>query len=168
MTKHKIFKVFRLLLVVGLLFSALPAGRAQAATLNVCPSGCTYSSIQAAIDAAADGDVIEVADGTYDKTSEGWSPGSGDVHLRLLDIRKPITLRAANDGNGVRPVIDGSDINSHPGEAFIFPRRADLIEGFEIRGNSSTGAAIMGDFCASDNPPKVIIQDNLITGRSEV
>lgn len=165
MTKHKIFKVFRLLLVAGLLFSALPAGRAQAATLNVCPSGCTYSSIQAAIDAAADGDVIEVADGTYDKTSEGWAPGSGDVHLRLLDIRKPITLRAANDGNGVRPVIDGSDINAAIRvKPSYFQGGQILIEGFEIRGNSSTGAAIMGDFCASDNPPKVIIQDNLITG----
>lgn len=68
MTKHKIFKVFRLLLVVGLLFSALPAGRAQAATLNVCPSGCTYSSIQAAIDAAGNGDTISVGPGTYNES----------------------------------------------------------------------------------------------------
>lgn len=36
-----------------------------AATLNVCPSGCAYSSIQAAIDVAVDGDTVSVAAGTY-------------------------------------------------------------------------------------------------------
>ena len=36
-----------------------------AATLNVCPSGCPYSSIQAAVGAAASGDVIQIAAGRY-------------------------------------------------------------------------------------------------------
>jgi pectin methylesterase-like acyl-CoA thioesterase len=37
---------------------------APAAELHVCPSGCTYASVQAAVDAAGDGDVIKVAAGT--------------------------------------------------------------------------------------------------------
>jgi hypothetical protein len=41
------------------------APNAPAAELHVCPSGCTYSSVQAAVDAASDGDVIKVATGTY-------------------------------------------------------------------------------------------------------
>ena len=37
----------------------------HAAEWQVCPSGCAYSSIQAAVDAASDGDVIKMAAGTY-------------------------------------------------------------------------------------------------------
>lgn len=38
---------------------------AQAETLKVCPSGCPYSTIQQALAAAANGDTISVAPGTY-------------------------------------------------------------------------------------------------------
>jgi hypothetical protein len=38
---------------------------AQAATLDVCPSGCPYTTIQQALAAAASGDTISVAPGTY-------------------------------------------------------------------------------------------------------
>ena len=41
------------------------AANAPAAELHVCPSGCAYSSVQVAVDAAGDGDVIKVAAGTY-------------------------------------------------------------------------------------------------------
>ncbi len=40
-------------------------GEVRATTLDVCPSGCSYSSIQTAIDAAVAGDLITVAAGTY-------------------------------------------------------------------------------------------------------
>ena len=45
-------------------------------TLDVCPEGCAYSSIQAAIDDARDGDVIAIGMGTYTEptiTIEGKS-----------------------------------------------------------------------------------------------
>ncbi len=47
---------------------------APAAELHVCPSGCAYASVQAAVDAASEGDIIKVATGTYD-----------DVHVRPRD-----------------------------------------------------------------------------------
>ena len=51
--------------VSGLLVSSL--GESRAATLDVCPSGCTYSLIQTAIAAATTGDVVVIGAGTYDE-----------------------------------------------------------------------------------------------------
>jgi len=62
----------RRLLRLGLVLGALALGLARlhpppahAATLTVCASGCSYDSIQEAIDAAATGDTIAIAPGTY-------------------------------------------------------------------------------------------------------
>lgn len=41
------------------------AAPASAATLKVCKSGCTYSSIQKAVDKAKKGDTVKVGDGSY-------------------------------------------------------------------------------------------------------
>ena len=49
---------------------------------DVCPSGCAYSSVQAALDAASDGATIRLCPGTYD----------GD-----LDITRNVTLIGAGD-----------------------------------------------------------------------
>jgi hypothetical protein len=55
------------LLVVGLAAAATATGAsAQAAsTLTVCPSGCAFTQVAAAVAAATDGDTISVAPGTY-------------------------------------------------------------------------------------------------------
>jgi hypothetical protein len=63
----------------------LPAVRA--ADLHVCPSGCAYSSIQAAVDDASDGDVIKVATGTY----TGVSARAGVT--QVVYINKSVTIR---------------------------------------------------------------------------
>jgi len=49
------------IMILGLLLT----GSANAATLMVCKSGCAYSSIQAAITVASNGDTILVQSGTY-------------------------------------------------------------------------------------------------------
>jgi hypothetical protein len=68
------------LLVVGLLaaIAAIGAGRASAATLTVCPSGCAFSQIAPAVAAAKDGDTISIASGTY---SGGFTV---DVSVKLV------------------------------------------------------------------------------------
>lgn len=69
---------------------ALVAGSEPTGVLavhRVCADGCPYASVQAAVDAAADGDVIEIATGVYT-----------DVHLiggqrQIAYITKSLTLR---------------------------------------------------------------------------
>ena len=72
----------RFALIIMLLFLAESA---QAATLTVCHSGCDYSSIQAAIDAASQGDVIEVHSGTYHEE---------------VAVTKDVKLKPVNTGGG--------------------------------------------------------------------
>lgn len=59
-------KTFSLLLLVAMLLAALPVSLTQAATLDVCTSGCTYTTLAAAIAAASEGDTITVGPGSYD------------------------------------------------------------------------------------------------------
>jgi hypothetical protein len=54
------------LLVVGLAAATAGVGSARAAsTLNVCPSGCAFNQVAAAVAAANSGDTISIAPGTY-------------------------------------------------------------------------------------------------------
>jgi hypothetical protein len=57
-------KVGLFVFVVAALF-LIGVGRASAATLNVCPSGCPYAQLAPALAAAKDGDTIKIAPGTY-------------------------------------------------------------------------------------------------------
>lgn len=59
-------------------FCAMAVG-GRAATLDVCAAACTYSTIQAAEDVAAPGDVIDIAAGTY--------VGDVDVDVANLTIQ---------------------------------------------------------------------------------
>ena len=86
--------------IVALAASGLfaSATTATADTLTVCASGCQYTSINAAIDAASDGDVILLAAETY---YEG---------ARINTDGKAITLRGATDKSGdPASILDGAD-----------------------------------------------------------
>ena len=119
-----------------------------------------FSSIQAAHDAATAGDTIIVADGTYTVATEPVAP------VGLVNIYKQITIKAADDGNGVRPVIDAT------GRDGVFKIHANalvggevVIEGFDITGDkTTTGTAITAMFCGGDPATRIVINDNLIHG----
>lgn len=73
-------------------------GSSQAANITVCPDGCNYSSIQAAVTAANSGDTIEAHSGFYNE----------DVVLN-----KDVALRG-NDTGGGKPSIGVMHLCGHP------------------------------------------------------
>ena len=95
------------LLTTAALSTLLSLGTLSAATLDVCASGCTYSSIQTAVDNASSGDVIELASGTY-------SEGGIDIDLNL-------TIRTAS---GMATVDGGT-------EDYVFKVESGKIVDFE-------------------------------------
>ncbi|MEM8930105.1 MAG: hypothetical protein AAGE94_02960 [Acidobacteriota bacterium] len=58
---------------------ALLASAASAATLDVCASGCTYSTVAGAVAAASSGDTVELANETF---NEGGLTISADITVR--------------------------------------------------------------------------------------
>jgi len=117
-------------------------------------------SIQAAHDAADPGDTIIVADGTYTVATEPVAT------VGLVNIYKQITIKAEEDGNSIRPVIDAS------GRDGVFKIHANalsggqiVIEGFDLTGDkANTGTAITVMYCGGTPPTNIIIRDNLIHG----
>jgi len=115
------------LLGFTLLLFIVATGSTQAATINV---PADYATIQAAIDAAAAGDTIIVAAGTYNER---------------LNIQKSLTLLGPNaliDPNvGIRvneAVIDGSGL-AGTDPALNVRAHHVTIQGFEIKNWSGTG-----------------------------
>ncbi len=86
-----------MVMAVMAVMGALPsrASMALAATLTVCPSGCPYTVIQDAVNAAMDGDTVQVGAGTYTQT---------------VTISKSLTLAGAGAG---QTIIDGNNYTQH-------------------------------------------------------
>jgi len=85
----------KLSILIGVL---LICGQAVASTYIVCPSGCEFSSIQSAINAANPGDTIEVRGGTYDER---------------VDANKAITIKEIDTGEGMPHVTQGYKISAN-------------------------------------------------------
>ena len=143
-------------LVVAMLISLVSLGRggpvAQAATLSVCPVGCPYTSVQAAIDAAATGDTIVIAPGIYPAqlTIRGTAltlQGSGsDVtvldgeyvgRVLLVEWDATVTLRALTVRHG--RATDAAFPEGYGGGIFIATGGMLTISQSAITGNTAEG-----------------------------
>ena len=89
-----------LLAAVALAFSSVTA---SAETITVCASGCDYTSINAAIGAASDGDVIQLAAQTYFEGEQIDTLGKGITLRGVLD--KAGEPASVLDGAGTHRVL---------------------------------------------------------------
>lgn len=134
--------VLALLWLVGV---GATAQAAPAAELHVCPSGCAYTSIQAAVDTAQTGDVIKVAQGSYTDVQNIPSLTTANfTATQIVAITKTITIR----GGYTTTDWNVSDPDAHPtildagglGRVLVISGTiAPEIAGFHMTGGNSTG-----------------------------
>jgi hypothetical protein len=124
----------------------LSVAQTNAATFTVALDGTgDFNTIQAALDATAEGDIVEVADGLY----------TGEGNYNLMFPSWTITLRSANGPENC--IIDG--VNHDSGADMTF---GGTIEGFQIiRTRNASGALICANGAFVIN---CIIKDNDIRG----
>jgi hypothetical protein len=119
-----------LLFVLVLLLAGLPA---SAETLVVRPDGTgPFPTIQAAIDAAVNGDVVELTEGTF----------TGDGNRDLDFLAKTITLASAS-GNPATCILDCAGNENEPHRAFHI--HGGGPEGTEVSGITITGGYVYFD-----------------------
>ncbi|MHC4483353.1 MAG: choice-of-anchor Q domain-containing protein, partial [Planctomycetota bacterium] len=104
-----------------------------------------YSTIQAAIDDANEGDIVEISPGTY----------TGDGNRNIDFLGKAITVRSTdpNDPNTVAAtIIDCNGTEGYPRVGFYFQNNEDansILAGFTIiNGNGAWGGAIRCRSCS--------------------
>ncbi len=133
------------------------------ATITVCHSGCDYASIQAAVDAADSGDIIEVHSGTY---------------YEHVDVNKALILKGVDTGSG-KPVVDAGGNNSaitlsvdritleeftatNAGDGYSFRHYAGIL----VTSNNNT---ITNNTASSNNDTGILLRsssNNTITGNT--
>jgi parallel beta-helix repeat protein len=113
-----------LIFAIFLTLLAFVSGGCAEDTYTVCSSGCDYTSIQAAINAAHTGDTIEVHSGTY---------------YENVNVAKPLILRGKDTGGG-KPAVDARG----GGSAITLNANGITVDGFTaINASSYSQAGIL-------------------------
>jgi hypothetical protein len=117
-------KIFKLFVFVIMFLSFV--GYVHSATLDVCPSGCAYSSIQDAIDVAVDGDTVLVNDGVYEE--------------RIHFFDEPITVKSVN--GPANTIIDGKGYVGCVVKFISSKEITSILEGFTVRNGTDGGIVV--------------------------
>lgn len=142
------------ILMLGLLL----AGSANAATIDVCLSGCAYSSIQSAINASNTGDTILVQSGTYsenvnvtkkltlrgignpvvntDGGGSGITLSANGITLEGFTVTESggITISASNNNT-----LIGNKVYNNSGGIFLDQSSSNMLSGNNVSYNYATG-----------------------------
>lgn len=134
---------------------ALGAMPAQGATLNVCPSGCPYTTIQKALAAAASSDTISVAPGTY--------PGGFTIGKNVTVVGSgaaQTTVKGTGHvgvgitvASGVTTAIEALTVDALAGDA-VYNSGILTVQGAVITG-SGNNAALLSNGTLTVNHSKV-------------
>ena len=184
-SKRSLFLSISVLLVVGLLFAAIPTGKVSAAILCVNPEGTggCYTTIQAAIDAASPGDTVNVAAGTYDEPLN--IEGRTNISIVGEDKNTTIIKSSTSLGWGYPPggsygetrqtmirVVGSTDID-FSNFTFDFSLMKTAVPGIDYVSGiwywSSTGTInnnILKDIGILDDVTKVSLQEHTIYVRA--
>lgn len=150
---------------------------ALAAELRVCPSGCPYSSVQAAVDAARYGDVIKVAAGVYTDIHARPAPPymkqpPGGLITQTVYISKAVTIQGGytttnwttSDPTANPTILDAQQQGR---VIFITGLVSPTIAGFRITGGDANNLGGGNTFCdvgggIYSNGASPIIRENWI------
>lgn len=128
---------------VGLPYSGTAPDLGAYEVNDVCPSGCMYSSIQAAINAASSGGIITIGDGTY--------------YENINFNGKAITVRSENGADAT--IIDGGNSGSvvtfNSGET-----ASSILDGFTLQNGSASWGGGVYSYNASPTVTNCNMQDN--------
>ena len=178
-------------LVAGLVvMNTVPA---QAATLQVCPSGCPYSTIQQALAAAANGDTISVAPGTYPggftigKNVTMVGSGAGRTTVRgtravgvgitvasgVTAAIEALTVDAAGAARAADAVynygtltVQDVTVTGSNGNAALLSSGALTLDDSTVSGNNTTGVRNTANPTVPIAPGTVTIYRSTVTGNA--
>jgi hypothetical protein len=148
------------------------AAPARAKTLTVCPTGCDFATIAAAIQAAADGDTISIGEGTYaggvEIRKDVTLQGVGRDKTTILGAGQAAVIRVGTWANVVIQAVTitgGSGSRTRSGDTggggILNEGKLDLLDSI-VRENAVTGGAGGGIYSSSSKP--LTIRDSIIQG----
>jgi uncharacterized repeat protein (TIGR01451 family) len=157
--KRRVLPIAWIVLGVGMacfsLFFSLQTGQARPASeLHVCPSGCAYASVQAAVDAAHESDVIKVAAGVYTGVQARLAPagylGPG-VITQVVYLNKTISLEGGyttTNWTTSYPItqLTTLDAQGQGRVLFIAGDISPTIQGLRIIGGNANGLGGIDDY----------------------
>ncbi len=150
-----------------------------ATTLLVCKSGCSYSTITAAVSASSSGDTIKVAQDTYNEvvhvynkaltirggySSSNWNVQDPAAYVTIIkaNTASPTVKLVGPDGGTYIGTLDGFTITGANtsgvgGGVFVSKYRATISDNRIHNNEAARGGGI-----SVSNATNVVIQDNVI------